>query len=135
VTVVLVDANVLIDVALRDPPWFEWSRETLRRTADESMLVINPIVYAEVAAGFDTPEEVDEVLPAEDFARESLPWPACFLAGRCFVRYRRHGGNKRSPLPDFFIGAHAAVAGYRLLTRDARRYRRYFPTVNLIAPD
>lgn len=132
---VLVDANVLIDVALADPTWSGWSRRALERAGDESVLIINPIVYAEIAAGFGTVEEVEEVLPAEDFVREALPWPACFLAGRCFVTYRRRGGEKRSPLPDFFIGAHAVVSGHKLLTRDAKRYRSYFPTVDLIAPE
>jgi predicted nucleic acid-binding protein len=134
-TAVLVDSNVILDVATEDPRWGEWSAEQLERTADEAMLVINPLVYAEVSIGYATIEELEEVLPDELFRREALPYEAGFLAGKCFVRYRRRGGVRRAPLPDFYIGAHAAVAGYRLLTRDPARYRTYFPTVALIAPE
>jgi predicted nucleic acid-binding protein len=96
--------------------------------------VINPIVYAEVSVGFDRIEDLEDAVPAGDFQRETLPYEAGFLAGKAFLAYRKRGGQKRSPLPDFYIGAHAAVRGYRLLTRDAARYRPYFPTVTLIAP-
>jgi predicted nucleic acid-binding protein len=133
-TPVLVDSNVLLDVATADPAWGEWSSTTLERTADEAVLVINPLVYAEVSIGFSTIEELDAALPADLYRREDLPYEAAFLAGKCFIRYRRSGGSKRSPLPDFYVGAHAAVAGYRLLTRDATRYRSYFPRLELIAP-
>jgi predicted nucleic acid-binding protein len=133
-TTVLVDSNVLLDVATADPAWGEWSSTTLERTADEAVLVINPLVYAEVSIGFSTIEELDAALPADLYRREDLPYEAAFLAGKCFIRYRRSGGSKRSPLPDFYVGAHAAVAGYRLLTRDATRYRSYFPRLELIAP-
>lgn len=133
-TPVLVDSNVLLDIATADPEWSAWSSATLERTADESVLIINPLVYAEVSVGFATMEALDEALPPTLYRREDLPYEAAFLAGKCFVRYRRGGGSKASPLPDFYIGAHAAVAGYRLLTRDAARYRSYFPTLNLIAP-
>ena len=133
-TTVLVDSNVLLDVATDDPVWGDWSSTTLERTADEAVLVINPIVYAEVSVGFPTIEDLDAALPADLYRREDLPYEAAFLAGKCFIRYRRGGGSKRSPLPDFYVGAHAAVAGYRLLTRAATRYRTYFPTVELIAP-
>ena len=101
---------------------------------DGGRAVINPLVYAEVSAGYETVEELDELLPASDYEREPVPYVAGFAASKAFLRYRRSGGDKRSPLPDFYIGAHAAVAGYRLLTRDARRYRTYFPTVHIIAP-
>ncbi len=97
--------------------------------------MINPIVYAEVSTGFDRIEDLDDSVPAGDFRREELPCEAGFLAGKAFLAYRRRGGQKRSPLPDFYIGAHAAVRGYRLLTRDAARYRSYFPAVSLIAPE
>lgn len=100
-------------------------------------MVINPLIYAEVSVGYETVEELDELLPASDYEREPLPYLAGFAAGKAFVRYRRGGGDKRSPMPDFYIGyigAHAAVAGYRLLTRDVRRYRTYFPTIEIIAP-
>lgn len=99
------------------------------------MLFINQVIYAEISAGFRTPEECDRVLGERWVERIPLPWPASFLAGRAFLEYRRRSGLKRSPLPDFFIGAHAAVGGLRLLTRDPGRYRTYFPTVELIAPE
>jgi predicted nucleic acid-binding protein len=131
---VLVDSNVLLDVATNDPAWGDWSAEILERTADEAVLVINPLVYAEVSIGFDAIEDLEAALPIDLYRREELPYEAGFLAGKCFLRYRRAGGLKRSPLPDFYIGAHAAVAGYRLLTRDATRYQTYFPNLALIAP-
>lgn len=131
---VLVDSNVLLDVATNDPTWSSWSSETLARVADESMLVINPLIYAEVSVGFNTIEEVEKLLPDDIFRREPLPYEAAFLAGKSFLSYRRRGGSRRAPLPDFYIGAHAVVAGLRLLTRDARRYRLYFPSLELIAP-
>ncbi len=133
-TPVLVDSNVLLDVATGDPVWGTWSGSTLERTADHAVLVINPLVYAEVSIGFETIEELESALPADVYRREDLPYEAAFLAGRSFLAYRREGGTKRSPLPAFYIGAHAAVAGYRLLTRDATRYRTYFPKLQLIAP-
>ena len=132
---VLVDSNVLLDVATSDPTWGDWSAETLERTADSASLVINPLVYAEVSIGFDAIEDLERALPVDLYRREALPFEAGFLAGKCFLRYRRAGGQERSPLPDFYIGAHAAIAGYRLLTRDATRYRSYFPNLTLIAPD
>jgi predicted nucleic acid-binding protein len=131
---VLVDSNVLLDVLGEDPTWFEWSSRALAQTADRSRLAINPVVYAEVSVGFDRIEALDTALPDGVFTRLPLPWPAAFLAGKCFMAYRRAGGDKRSPLPDFYIGAHAAVDGMRLLTRDTRRYRTYLPRLELIAP-
>lgn len=134
-TPVLVDSSVLLDVVTDDPEWSDWSSGRLEECADESVLVINPIVYAEVSIGFERIEEVEELIAPEFFRREGLPWEAAFLAGKCFLAYRRRGGERRSPLPDFYIGAHAAVRGYRLLTRDARRYRTYFPRLELMAPE
>jgi predicted nucleic acid-binding protein len=131
---VLVDSNVLLDVATNDPTWGQWSAEALERTADEAILVINPLVYAEVSIGFKAIEDLEAALPIDLYRREVLPYEAGFLAGKCFLRYRRAGGLKRSTLPDFYIGAHAAIAGYRLLTRDATRYRTYFPNLVLISP-
>ncbi len=131
---VLVDSNVILDVVTSDPNWGDWSSAAMERVADESSLVINPLVYAEVSMGFERIEELESALPASVFLRESLPYEAAFLAGKAFSRYRKRGGARGSPLPDFYIGAHAAIAGYSLLTRDARRYRTYFPTVRLIAP-
>jgi predicted nucleic acid-binding protein len=126
---VLVDSNVLIDVMHQDPVWQSWSSATLEKAAESA-----PLIYAEVSLRFASLDELDEAVPSTLFRREPLPWEAAFLAGKCFVAYRRRGGARRSPLPDFYIGAHAAVAGYRLLTRDAGRYRSYFPKLNLIAP-
>jgi len=134
-TSVLVDSNVILDVVSENPQWGEWSSSMLARCAESGMLIINPIIYAEVSVGFERIEELDEVLPADSFRRDILPWEAAFLAGKCFLAYRRKGGSRRSPLPDFYIGAHAAVAGLPLLTRDARRYRTYFPHLILLAPE
>ncbi len=106
----------------------------LARCADSGTLVINPIVYAEVSVSFARIEDLDDVLSDEAYVRAPLPWEAAFLAGKCFLEYRRRGGARRSPLSDFYIGAHAAVAGLPLLTRDARRYRTYFPSLHLLAP-
>ena len=131
---VLVDSNVLLDVVTEDPRWFGWSSDALARCAEEATLAINPIIYAEVSIGFDRIEELEETLSADVFARAALPWEAAFLAGKAFARYRRRGGRRSSTLPDFYIGAHAAVAGMDLLTRDPTRYRSYFPGLKVIAP-
>lgn len=131
---VLVDSNVLLDVLTDDPRWFAWSADALQTQAEIAVLVINPIIYAEVSVGFARIEAVEEALPASMFRRDPLPWEAGFLAGKCFLKYRRRGGARRSPLPDFYVGAHAAVLGLRLLTRDAARYRSYFPNLPIIAP-
>ncbi len=130
----LVDANVLLDVLTEDEQWFEWSSEALARAADHGVLVLNPVIYAEVSVRFTRIETLDEALPPDVFVRAPLPWAAAFLAGKSFVEYRRRGGLRRSPLPDFFIGAHAAVQSLRLLTRDGARYRTYFPRVDLLTP-
>lgn len=130
----LVDSNVLLDVFTDDPEWAEWSSNALREALDRGTVLLNPIVYAEVSIGFDRIEELDELLPASYFVRENLPWAAGFLAGKAFLRYRRRGGTRPTPLPDFYIGAHAAVTGHRLLTRDRARYATYFPSVELISP-
>ena len=126
---------MILDVATDDPQWSDWSASMLARCADSGVLIINPIIYAEVSVGFNRIEELDEALPADTFRRDPLPWEAAFLAGKCFLAYRRRGGARRSPLPDFYIGAHAAVKGLPLLTRDPRRYRTYFPHLSLLAPD
>jgi hypothetical protein len=131
---VLVDSSVILDVATEDPRWYGWSSRHLEDIAERHTLVINPIIYAEVSVGFARIEDLDVALPADFFRREPLPWGAAFLAGRCFLRYRRGRGSKRSPLPDLFIGAHAAIRGMVLLTRDPRRYRTHFPTLQLITP-
>ena len=131
---VLVDTNVLLDVATEDPLWFEWSVARLRQAANRGGLAINPIVYAELAVHYDTLEALEAALSGHAFARLALPWDAAFVAGKAYRRYWGRGGLKRSPLPDFYIGAHAAVAGLALLTRDAKRYREYFPRLRLITP-
>lgn len=131
---VLVDSNVLLDLFLQDSEWFEWSSQRLAQCADESELVINPIIYAEISAGFNTVDELERSLSPSSFRREALPYDAAFLAGKAFLKYRQSGGTRRSPLPDFYIGAHALTAGYRLLSRDSKRYQTYFPDLDLIAP-
>ncbi|WP_260478820.1 type II toxin-antitoxin system VapC family toxin [Kibdelosporangium aridum] len=133
--VTMVDTCVLLDVLTDDPQWADWSEDAIATARDTGDLVINPIIYAEVSAGFDTIEDLDEALPTTDFTREPLPYQAGFLASRAFVAYRRRGGARRSPLPDFYIGAHAAVNNYRLLTRDTDRFRTYFPKLELITPE
>jgi predicted nucleic acid-binding protein len=134
VTTTLIDSNVLLDIATEDPKWSSWSENALIEAADEGALAINPIIYAEVSVGFGSIEDLDDAIPPETFARMPLPFQAGFLAGKAFLTYRRRGGNKETPLPDFYIGAHAAIAGYRLLTRDAARYRTYFPRLDVVAP-
>lgn len=130
----LVDSNVLLDVLTEDQSWLDWSSEALGRCAEEGPLVINPLIYAEVSIGFDRIEELDDALDPAVFQRRPLPWEAAFLAGKCFLRYRRRGGTRSSTLPDFYIGAHALIEGLTLVTRDAKRYRTYFPRLPLVAP-
>ena len=131
---VLVDSNVLLDIMTEDPQWFSWSAGALARAAETMRLVINPIIYAEVSIRYSRIEDLDDALPQTFVEREPLPYEAAFLAGKAFLIYRKHSGVRRSPLPDFFIGAHASIARYSLLTRDAGRYRSYFPKLPLIAP-
>jgi hypothetical protein len=131
---VLVDANVLLDVLTDDPEWFAWSAAQLDACAAQAELCINPIIYSEVSVGFERIEELDEALSPDAFIRLALPWDAGFLAGKAFLQYRRARGGRTSPLPDFYIGAHAAIEGMALLTRDARRYRTYYPKLELICP-
>lgn len=132
-TGVLVDSKVLLDLFTDDPVWAAWSEAHLADAFDAGQVVINPIVYAEISVAFERIETLEAALP-EQLTREDLPWDAAFLAGKCFVDYRRRGGARRSPLPDFYIGAHAAVTGRTLLTRDAGRYRTLLPTLTLITP-
>jgi predicted nucleic acid-binding protein len=131
---VLVDSNVLSDLITRDPGWYEWSAEKISYLGNREVLFINPLIMAEVSVAFDSYEEMNAALPLESFKREELPWEAAFLAGRCFIEYRRRRGLRRSPMTDFYIGAHALVRGHGLLTRDANRYRTYFPRLRLISP-
>jgi predicted nucleic acid-binding protein len=134
-TAVLVDSNVLLDLMTEDARWFAWSAEAVERAANTFRLVINAIVYAEVSVRYSRIEDLEAALPKAMIEREAIPYEAAFLAGKAFLTYRRRGGTKRAPLPDFFIGAHAAVADYSLLTRDAAGYRTYVPKLRLISPD
>lgn len=131
---ILVDTNVLIDVLENDPVWADWSIQQLRAQSQAHDLVINPIIYAELSQTFSTFEALDEVVTDLGLLMQEVPRPALFLAGKAFVRYRKVGGGKNNVLADFFIGAHAAVNGLPLLTRDAKRYRSYFPSVALVVP-
>jgi predicted nucleic acid-binding protein len=130
--IVLVDSNVLLDIFTEDATWLSWSSGKVAEHAENDVLAINPIIYAEVSPRFSQIEELDDAL--SDFSRLALPWEAGFLAGRCFLQYRQRGGARRSPLPDFYIGAHASVSGLTLLTRAPVRYRTYFPRLSLISP-
>lgn len=131
----MVDSNVLLDVLTDDPRWADWSAQALEEVASRAVLAINPVIYAEVSVGFERIEEMEQALPPDRFERRAIPMEAAFLAGKCFIKYRRGGGRRHSPLPDFFIGAHAAVRNMTLLTRDAKRYRTYFPKLDLICPE
>ena len=130
----MIDSNVLLDVLTDNAKWRDWSSQAITRAAETSILVINAIIYAEVSVGFIGIEDVNDALPPATFAREAIPYEAAFLAGKAYLSYRRRGGTRTSPLPDFFIGAHAAVAGHQLITRDATRFRSYFPNLDLISP-
>ena len=132
--VTLVDSNVLVDILTDDDEWSDWSASMLEEAADGGLLAINSIIYAEVSVAYRRIEDLEAHLPADYYIRSALPWEAAFLAGKAFAAYRRRGGARRSPLPDFYIGAHAAVSGMTLLTRDAGRYRTYFPKLRLITP-
>lgn len=131
---ILIDSNILLDIASQDPEWYSWSSEAVAEAGDSSELGINPIIYAEASVRYASPAEFDSAFPEQFFRREPLPYAAAFLAGKAHLAYRKHGGSRLAPLPDFFIGAHAAVSRHPILTRDPRRFRRYFPSVDLISP-
>ncbi len=131
----LVDSNVLLDIFANDPDWFEWSAAVLGRYAKTHRLCINAMIYAELSIGFVRLEELEHALKIAAIDLSDLPKEALFLAGKVFLSYRRQGGTKTSTLPDFFIGAHAAVQKWPLLTRDVKRYKTYYPTVELITPE
>ena len=131
---VLVDTNVLVDVLQNDPQWADWSIGQLRAQAKLHELAINPVIYAEMSMSFSTMEALDAVVTRMELSMWEIPRPALFLAAKAFALYRRRGGNKAQVLPDFFIGAHAAVQGWPLLTRDASRFRTYFPSLAVLAP-
>jgi predicted nucleic acid-binding protein len=130
----LVDTNVLLDVLQDDPQWAEWSITQLRAQSKIHELAINPVIYAEISLSFASIEALDAVVDRMELALGEIPRPALFLAGKAFAQYRKRGGNKAQVLPDFFIGAHAAVQGWPLLTRDAKRFRTYFPGLEVLAP-
>ena len=130
----LVDTNVLVDVLQDDPQWAEWSIKQLRAQANIRQLTINPVIYAEISLSFSTLEALNSAVVTLKLAFREIPRPALFLAAKAYAKYRQRGGNKLQVLPDFFIGAHAAVEGWPLLTRDASRFRTYFPTLEVLAP-
>jgi len=130
---VLVDSNILIDIFVKDKHWFSWSCDILQSLALQETLYINPIIYAEISISFQEMDDLEKILP--DFIRRAdLPYEACFLAGKCFLEYRKRGGQKTSPLPDFFIGSHAFIKNWTLVSRDKGRYETYFPHLKLITP-
>jgi hypothetical protein len=131
---VLVDSNVLIDVIQYDLTWSDWSAKQLATARRRGLLVINPIIYSEISLSFESADALENYISDDDFDRRPLPYKAAYLAGRAFLTYRKQGGQKAMPLPDFYIGAHAQIENLTLLTRDANRYRTYFPKVKLIAP-
>ena len=131
----LIDTNVLIDVAVRDPVWSKWSYSKMVSALEQGSLVINQIIYAEFSMRYEAVDDVDDALPEDEFRRESLPFEAAFAASRAFSVYRRLGGPREKVMPDFLIGAHAAIRGYPILTRDPAGFRKYFPDVELITPD
>ena len=131
----LVDTNVFLDIAEDDSHWFEWSQRQLADAVNTGAAIISQVVYAELAAGYDSAEHLNATLTRQQFRREELPWDAAFMAGLAYLDYRERGGSRTLPLPDFFIGAHAAVRGYTLLTRDRGYYATYFPTLKIISPE
>jgi len=130
----LIDTNVLIDVLEDEPRWADWSIDMLRRQSQVHRLAINPIIYAELSLTFSTVEALDAAVAGFGLELSEMPRPALFLAGKAFVTYRRNGGQRKNVLADFFIGAHAAVEDWPILTRDPRKYRQYFPSVELVTP-
>jgi predicted nucleic acid-binding protein len=130
----LVDSNVLLDILTEDQAWQNWSSDALAEAAEAGPVYINPVIYSEVSVRFTTIEALEDALPRQDYGREPIPWAAAFLAGKVFLDYRRNQGTRSTTLPDFFIGAHAAISDFELLTRDVGRYQTYFPTVPLVSP-
>ncbi len=129
-----MDSNILLDIATNDPAWSDWSGSALAECTEHATLVINPIIYAEVSIGYKTIEGLNAALPSNLYQRNPLPWEAGFLAGKCFLTYRRRGGTRSTPMPDFYIGAHAAIEQLALLTRDVNRFQTYFPKVEILGP-
>jgi predicted nucleic acid-binding protein len=132
---ILVDSNIILDIYLDDPNWAEWSESKLEEFSSITKLFINSVIYSEVSVGFKRIEELESALTRSGFQMLEIPKEALFLAGKAFLKYRENRGTKRSPLPDFYIGAQAAIFDMDLITRDVTRYRTYFPTVRLISPE
>jgi predicted nucleic acid-binding protein len=132
---ILVDSNIILDVFLDDPNWAEWSESKLEKFSSITKLFINPVVYSEVSVGFKRIEELESAMNRGGFQMLEIPKEALFLAGKVFLKYRKNRGTKRSPLPDFYIGAQAAILEMNLITRDESRYRTHFPKVRLISPE
>lgn len=133
-TATLVDSSVLLDIVSADPVWYTWSAAALRDCGNAGELILNAVIYAEVSGAFDRIEDVDAFLEEKYYRREDVPWAAAFVAGQIYRQYRRRGGVKSAPLPDFFIGAHAALCGYRLLSRDRDYFKTYFPALHIVSP-
>lgn len=133
-TGILIDSNIILDVFLDDPIWADWSETTLERYSENATLYINPVVYTEISIGFERIEDLEVAIITGGFKMLQIPKEALFLAGKAFLQYRKNKGSRRSPLPDFYIGAQAAILGLELITRDVTRYRTYFPTVKLVNP-
>ena len=133
--IILIDSCVVTDLASPESTWFEWSATTLERLDQDNTMVINPIIYAECSVGFERIEEVEALFGHLGFISKPIPKEALFLAGKAFLQYKKRKGGKTNVLPDFFIGAHAAIANYPLITRDKGRFSTYFPSVELIMPD
>ena len=132
---IYVDSNIILDILTNDPKWYEWSASRLEKYSNSGQLIINEIIYAEISIGFEKIEELEEIIKDEFFKIESIPKEALFLAGKVFLKYKKQNGNKTSILPDFFIGAHAIVKKSPLLTRDVKRYKTYYPTLDIISPE
>lgn len=131
---VLVDSNIIIDVFTEDEAWFEWSSSMLTKYSDKTTLFINKIIYSEISLSFKKIEDLEQALPSELLQRDTIPWEAAFLAGKVFQKYKKNGGARLLPLPDFFIGAHASINNYAMLTRDDKIYKTYFPRLDVISP-
>jgi len=131
---VMLDSCVYLDIFTRDKHWYAWSSEALSSAANKGTIVINPIIYAEISIRFERIEELEQVLPPDVFDYRPISREAAFLAGKIFLKYRTRGGAKIFPLPDFFIGAHAAIENLLLITRDAKRFKTYFPCLNILSP-
>lgn len=130
----MVDSCVLLDVLTEDPKWFEWSSLQIARAAENGFIIVNPVIYSEVSVSFERIEDMESIFSDDVFVYRPIPKEAAFLAGKCFLQYRRGGGNKTLPLPDFFIGAHASIERLPLITRDVKRFETYYPALKIITP-